>query len=816
MKKQHYLCIAFLAILPLLLIFISMPEKTLFASQIDYLPQHITIPDYLRTLFYENGTLFADYAPHLQGGTNLYAFSYYGLFRPDVLLSFLFPMVSMKTIIITYSIFLMMLGNVVLFIWLSRKGFSWKISLFAAFLYACSSVFFHSHRQIMFVNYMPFLIMALMSIDTYFKTKRITTLTLSIIFIILHSYFFAIAAIVICLVYFYLEAKKYPSFQMMYVRVWISIAFAIMACAILLLPTAQVIVANKKSVAPMDYSILATMNPQLNGLLYDPYGCGLSIVCWASLVVSISNRKSRILGWILIACFSLPIISFLLNGTLYVRYKILLVCLPLMLYQLSYTLSLILKKELRLQLIHIPFIFIPLFFLPNKTLVFIDIIFALILLYFLRTSQPTALFILYSCLVLVLFHFVNEPSTYLDTKKYEQVYTKDKAQLLKRHTPTKRIADFSDNFYSANYIQNANLYKLSSYTSTNNTLFNEYLYDVMNAPISIANRTANLDNSQIFMQSMLGVENIITKTKVPVGYTCKDTQGEYQYCENKKVLPLAYATSQTMSENTFDQIPFPYTLDTIHNNAIVDSGKSNYKSQIEKVAFNLHLRSQNTNANITKTYDSYRVQANKTSKLKVDLQLAHPKQILIITFDVETISHKKKAETIITINQITNKLSKQSAPYPNGNSQFVYVISSDEAIDTLDITLHKGTYEIRNINMYTMDYQAIQTRVDQLQSLQNEKTTGNEVLKGKVSVKEDGYFITSLPYEKGYQAYVDGQAVNIEKVNKAFVGFPITKGKHDIQIDFYAPYKKIAGVLSILAWIMIGIQFLYERRKHHA
>ena len=817
MKKQHYICIVILAILPIILILITMSQNQIFASQVDYLSQHLSVPEYLRTLFYDSGNLFPDYAPHLQGGTNIYSFSYYGLFRPDVLLSYALPMLSMKSILIVYSVFLIALGSNALFIWLHKKGFDYKLCLFAAIVYTCSSVFFHSHRQIMFVNFLPFLILALLSIDYYFKTKKLTYFTICLVLIILHSYFFSIAAIIICIIYFALEANHTTQNKKMYLHLFASVAIAISICAILLLPTAQVILANKKSVASTSLTDFFIPNLSLQGLLYDPYGCGLLMISWASILLGLNHTKTKKLSWILIACFTLPCITYLLNGALYIRYKILLVCLPLVLYQMCNVLTLRYKKQLPIAWYMYLGMCIPLLFVENKLFAAVDIVFTIIILLLLTSPKKMIVLIPYCAIVFTQLHLTNPTSTYLDKTLYDNVHNKSKQQLITRNIKNERLYDFSDNFQSSNFVPNTNIYKMSSYTSTNNSHYNTYLYDVMNAPISIANRTANLDNSHIFLQSMLGIKNIITTNKVPVGYTCSDKQGKYNYCRNEDVMPIAYATNQTINQQDFQKLSFPYTLDTIHNTAITQQTNTQYPSQIEAVQTSSKLIKESKNITYKKVANGYQINAKKKSKIQVDLQLEHPKQITIVVFDVETIKNKQTSETSISINGIKNKLSKGDAAYPNNNTNFVYVLSSQENSDILDITLDKGIYEIKNTKIYTLDYATIQKQHEKVDALTMNENTQNQIINGDINVKnENSYFITSIPYEKGYQAYIDGKQVKMEKVNTAFIGFPITQGKHHIEIIFNAPYKKVASIVSIMGTLLLGLQIMVERRKKDA
>ena len=74
-------------------------------------------------------------------------------------------------------------------------------------------------------------------------------------------------------------------------------------------------------------------------------------------------------------------------------------------------------------------------------------------------------------------------------------------------------------------------------------------------------------------------------------------------------------------------------------------------------------------------------------------------------------------------------------------------------------------------------------------------------MKGTIEVKEDGLFYTSVPYEEGWKAFVDGKEVEITPIGKfesydvethqhsleggSLISFPLTKGSHEIRLRYY-------------------------------
>ena len=181
---------------------------------------------------------------------------------------------------------------------------------------------------------------------------------------------------------------------------------------------------------------------------------------------------------------------------------------------------------------------------------------------------------------------------------------------------------------------------------------------------------------------------------------------------------------------------------------------------------------------------------------------------LLVDFDV--INHTNK-KVKIKIDQLTNTLSKKNFIYYNNNTHFTYILSSKN-LNTLKMTFSKGNYEIKNIHFYSLNKNALQNRLSTLTPLNQKKTQDHEILKGTINHDQDGYFVTSLPYQKGYTIIIDGKKVTPEIVNKAFLGCPISKGKHKITIEFKAPGKQLGLTLTIISSLIWGY-LLWKKRR---
>ena len=349
----------------------------------DWLSQHLPLAETLRSAMLDSGRLLPLYL-HLGGGSSVYDFAYYGLLRPDILLGCLFPQVGMEYLLAGYSLAGIVLGTNLLFWWLRRRLRSEpsgaRAAAFAAMLYAAANCLFHAHNQLMFVNYLPFLILTLIGIDRMAEQGKgawLVTSGLSLVY--LHSFYYSISCLAVCGIYAidwvrgmrgvcraiadmrctsepigamrgdHAQAhvcelrgarasgsptctgklrrdrrgtkceKRAKSFVL---RLAGCVCLSIGLCAVLLLPTGLDILSGSKD-GGVFAAQLKLLDLTLEGMLYTPYGMGLTLISLYCLLTALAQRKTRFLAICMLAIAAIPAVSLLLNGLLYARGKIL-------------------------------------------------------------------------------------------------------------------------------------------------------------------------------------------------------------------------------------------------------------------------------------------------------------------------------------------------------------------------------------------------------------------------------------------------------------------------------------------------------------
>ena len=74
----------------------------------------------------------------------------------------------------------------------------------------------------------------------------------------------------------------------------------------------------------------------------------------------------------------------------------------------------------------------------------------------------------------------------------------------------------------------------------------------------------------------------------------------------------------------------------------------------------------------------------------------------------------------------------------------------------------------------------------------------------------------SIPYHEGWRAYVNGEEVDVEKVNIGFMAVECGAGHSDIRFEFETPMLKLgtyASVFCIIAFIVYALFFAYNPEK---
>lgn len=823
-KKQNiFAYLLFLIIIVGMYILLTY-NGNIYGSTIDWQNQHYLIPEYLRNLFYDTKDLLPNFAPNLGGGQNIYYVAYYGLFNPIILISYLLPNISMINYIIFSSLIIIYVSTILLYSFLRKHGYSYEVALTSSVLFLCASpLLYHSHRHIMFINYMPFLMLGFYGIDKYFFEKKSWLLILSIFLIIMTSFYYIVGssiALYIYYIYLYLKNKKFKlkNFIISCIKICLPFIIGILMSMLLVLPTLYVLLNSRgDSSIAIELSSLIKPNFTFKYLLYDAYGIGtIAFSLIACIYMLATKKKENIFLSIIILLVSIfPIFNYIFNGTLYIDAKALIPFLPIVIIIVASFLKMLFANKINIiYVLGITLVCIFMIKSINYNLWSLIISFVLIVLY--SNFKCKKLFITLLCVVSIIpCIFVNKTDKLL-TKK--EVYCTDN-EALKNIIPT--LYDEDDNIYRTenmvkrymdiNSIYDMNQYQTTIYSSAYNKVYNDFYYNVFNNSLPYRTRATMVSVNNPLFQMFMGEKYIITKGNEPLNSTLIKEQNGVKFYRKDDVLPIGYATNRVLDYKEFNKLSYPNNILALLNNIVVNGNSSNSKiSDIKNTVLDYNVISTN-GVKYKKTSSGYQLQASKNEaniKIKIDNDVKD--KIMLISFKNDSIPTKKKNEYYIEINSDRNKISHKTWKYYNSNEVFYYSLYNE---DELDVKLSKGTYSISNIEVYLLDYnelEEINNNVDEF-IFDKKKTKGDNIV-GFIDVTNDGYFTLSIPYDNGYKVYVDGEEKEYEKVNAGFIGFKINKGKHDIQISYEAPFQKIGLIISLSGLLSYILIIISERK----
>lgn len=809
----------------------------IFGAKVDWISQHSVLPDYFRQQFYATGKLFPEFAANLGGGQNIYHFAYYGLYSPLILPSYLLPFVKMSDYIMAVSITGLTASVLLFYYWLkSRKtdaGTAFILSLM--FLLAGPMIGQYS-GQIMFVDYMPFLCLALIGVDRYFEQEKSGLFTISVFLMIMTSFYFSIGGMLSLVLYGlhrYFEQREgnrvtVRSFLrdgLCFVR---SMILAVLMSGFFLVPTALALTGGRSKEQNTSFASFFIPQITVERFAYSIYGIGLTTLVITVLLTGLLYRKvyEKVLTYGCVIVLVIPVFAYLLNGGLYIRDKVFIPFLPLLCYLIGIYLEKCRKKELSFIAGIVPYIITTIFvyiarnqFVSKgigesiwKVLLAESILFLICYVLYcaikrhykemkeiLMLALPSVI-----CLAVTMNTFYQmKPDRYVSRKLYRDVVGEQNRQVVKEalkdddgYYRTEQMGSDDENAADLNRIWDVEQNITSIYSSAYNPDYQTFRQKTFGLEEPFRNGMMQSVSKNPVFQRMMGVRYIVSDSDVP-GYTLVKKCGTTGIYQNKDAAPVMYATDRVMTEEEYKKLAFPYNQTAFLEYAVVGE------------------HTESSDQNIMTAYEpvSLKMAKNRTTggAEQKTIQQEGQKQILFLRFRVDN-AHPNK-DVAVWINGIRNKLSAKDHVYYNENKTFTYAVPLKDGEDTISVTFGKGKYQLSHVQAYLGSLPERSELLYQSEIQVDKKQTEDNVIQGTIRVKKDGWFITSIPYDKHFKIYIDGKETEIQKVNTAFLGCKIESGNHEVKIIYHAPGTTTGKVLSLIGIAGFVLVLVQEKRK---
>lgn len=847
-----------------------------FASEVDWLGQHSVFPDYFRRLFYRTGKLFPSFAANIGGGQNIYNFSYYGLFSPLILPAYFFPFLPMSYYLMGVSVLCLLASVLLLYRWLLSRGMGRGLSCAMGLVWLFAApIIYQFHTQWMFVNYMPFLILAFIGVDWYMEKGKPWLMTMAVFLMIMTSYYYSIAGILALGLYQLawcvrqMERFKLIIFIKKEFSFGCHILLSVAMSGILLLPTAYTLLGRSDSNRDA-YTIAELFLPKViwSNLTYSAYGIGLTTLLVTAVLSVAFCRKAweRVLGFSLWAVLFIPVFAWLLNGCLYIRGKSLIPFLPLLIYWMAHFLMKLKRKEISAVQGGICFgATVLLVFVygdggsGNFGVLVADAVITLAayLIYVWCShkrigkfpaffSGAGELFIAVPVVLLLVVGFLHSFITEDNSISQELfAYTEDSEpgriidELLRDDTFGYRVekrGGAQEDFADVNRIYTSNQKISTVYSSAYAAQYNDFRQAF---GLNYTHRNVLIQGSScnpLFLR-LMGVKYLISNIELP--FEEREIRGEYHVYDCGLTAPLGYVTDRLISEEEYDKLSFPYNQLALSDYAVSAAGDVSGQEERTRTAGDASGQEEYIKSSADIDWKKTLTEAVREVDWQEDffaesrdfankedggyhIELGESAQVQVrlpekqdgdklYFISFQVANHHSRNDVSVDIGAEKNKLSANYLYY-NHNTTFHYAGRFQG--ENVSVIFSEGDYTLSELKCYVADWPADKgAELYQCPLVITDGWTDADTLSGTLEAQADGAFVTSIPYDEGFRILVDGRESVPRRVNKGFLGVEMTKGKHQVTVCYESPGRKIGGVLSIVGIILFVAEGLILWKK---
>lgn len=316
----------------------------------------------------------------------------------------------------------------------------------------------------------------------------------------------------------------------------------------------------------------------------------------------------------------------------------------------------------------------------------------------------------------------------------------------------------------------------------------------------------NENGSTFVTNSLLGNKYLVTSEPInQYGYSQIDSyKGLYIY-ENIHALPMGYLVNQNIIELRPKEENNPFEL----QNSILNS-LTEIKTKLFKPV--LPAKIEYINAKVKgkrKQHHLERKDKSQPIKIKYEFFINNQKKFYAL---LKTSSEINNSEVLVN-NQVI-------AEYPSRDNKGILELGTfknEEAaiafkVDQNEINITNELFYIADLNQYPQLKNRINRGSFQIKKIKGNKMTGNIYVN-----EEKAMMLLSIPWDEGWSIKVDGRVTKPIKILGSFMGIPLNKGEHEVELLFIPNGLTIGFCLSMISFIIFIciISFEWFKRKDY-
>lgn len=189
----------------------------------------------------------------------------------------------------------------------------------------------------------------------------------------------------------------------------------------------------------------------------------------------------------------------------------------------------------------------------------------------------------------------------------------------------------------------------------------------------------------------------------------------------------------------------------------------------------------------------------------------NPKELMYLYFKTSSVSFVKIGNELYAKNDDYQNI--ELGPYSYNDYDDEYLISVLSEDETIEIIVGYNYYLEDSAIPYYIDSNKLNEAYEVLRNKTMAITSFNEdTITGQMYLNEDSLIYTSIPYDKGWEVYINDKRVETYSIGDALLAFNAEKGLSKIELRYRIPKFKLGLIISTIS-LAIVFQLLYLDKK---
>lgn len=390
---------------------------------------------------------------------------------------------------------------------------------------------------------------------------------------------------------------------------------------------------------------------------------------------------------------------------------------------------------------------------------------------------------------------INEEWRYPDRKSYSENYKDINQLVLQTKEENKgfyRLANIDSRSRNESFVYGYS--GVSLFSSIRNRHSSAYLNN-LGFRSEGTNLTIQYENNTLIMDALLGMKYNLGKDDVnKYGFTKKATVGKYSLYENKFALPLGILTDKGI-----------YEKDEVQNQTELLQYLSGTTESFFYFSEVQLTNSKNVEISEKDNQVFYSaVSPNKLRKVTYSIDVPAKTQAYLSLYG-------NTADTDIVMK--VNGVEHQTGLVSTGQ---YYNLGYYEQATTIEAELTLTGDDVARIvqpNAMFLDVDRFESALKAVEKKGVTFQTTGRSAEAKINLEKDQVVWTTIPYDKGWSAYIDGKKTSIPTFKDAFLALPVPKGAHTIRFNFVPQGFKLGVELFISCSLLFIVYNKWDRKN---